>query len=168
MHEIENILNVCENIKEKNMTNAPNFQFELLVPEAKLPKKANSTDSGWDVYSPFAVTLTPNKPVIVKTGLRCRLPEGFELQVRSRSGLATKGVFVMNSPGTIDTGFRNEIGVILCFVSPDTLNATFEIKPGDRIAQLVPAKVQDVTFSQVDSVSTDTDRGTGGFGSTGR
>lgn len=143
----------------------PTFKFELTHPNAKLPTKVNPNDSGWDVYSCEDTVLTPGKPVICKTGLRCVLPPGYELQVRSRSGLAAKsGVFVLNSPGTVDSDYRGLIGVILTSVS----DAPYIVKAGDRIAQLVPAKVEDVDFVQVESIDTNTERGSGGFGSSGK
>ena len=100
---------------------------------------------------------------IVKTGLFIELPVGVEAQVRPRSGLAIKkGVTVLNAPGTIDADYRGEIGVILINLS----NEPFTINHGDRIAQLVIAKHETITWKPTDSLS-DSDRGTAGFGSTG-
>ena len=101
--------------------------------------------------------------VIVKTGLFIELPIGYEAQVRPRSGLAAKsGVTVLNAPGTIDADYRGEIGVILVNLS----DKTFTVEHGDRIAQLVVAKYERAEWSLTESLS-ETDRGSGGFGSTG-
>ena len=110
-----------------------------------------------------AITLKPLERAIVKTGLFIALPIGFEAQVRPRSGLAAKkGVTVLNSPGTVDADYRGEIGVILVNLS----NEDFVINDGERIAQLVIAKHERVNWQEV-TVLNETERGTGGFGSTG-
>ena len=110
-----------------------------------------------------AITLKPLERAIVKTGLFIALPVGFEAQVRPRSGLAAKkGVTVLNSPGTIDPDYRGEIGVILVNLSNDD----FVINDGERIAQLIIAKHERVNWQEV-TVLSETERGAGGFGSTG-
>lgn len=110
-----------------------------------------------------SITLKPLKRAIVKTGLFIALPIGFEAQVRPRSGLAAKkGITVLNSPGTVDADYRGEIGVILVNLS----NEDFIINDGERIAQLVIAKHERVLWKEVD-VLNETERGSGGFGSTG-
>jgi len=110
-----------------------------------------------------AITLKPLQRAIVKTGLFIALPTGFEAQIRPRSGLAAKkGITVLNSPGTVDADYRGEIGVILVNLS----NEDFIINDGERIAQLVIAKHERVNWKEV-SVLTETERGSGGFGSTG-
>ncbi|WP_439130817.1 dUTP diphosphatase [Polaribacter sp.] len=110
-----------------------------------------------------AITLKPLERAIVKTGLFIALPIGFEAQVRPRSGLAAKkGITVLNSPGTVDADYRGEIGVILVNLS----NEDFIINDGERIAQLVIAKHERVTWKVVE-VLNETERGSGGFGSTG-
>ena len=109
------------------------------------------------------ITLQPLERVIVKTGLYIALPVGFEAQVRPRSGLAAKkGISVLNAPGTVDADYRGEIGVILINLS----NEVFVIQDGERIAQLVIAKHERVTWKEV-TILEETDRGAGGFGSTG-
>ncbi len=109
------------------------------------------------------ITLQPLERVIVKTGLYMALPVGFEAQVRPRSGLAAKkGITVLNAPGTVDADYRGEIGVILINLS----NEAFVIQDGERIAQLVIAKHERVTWKEV-TILEETDRGAGGFGSTG-
>ena len=109
------------------------------------------------------ITLKPLERAIVKTGLFIALPIGFEAQVRPRSGLAAKkGITVLNSPGTVDADYRGEIGVILVNLS----NEEFIINDGERIAQLVIAKHERAEWDVVDVLS-ETERGAGGFGSTG-
>ena len=110
-----------------------------------------------------AITLKPLERTLVKTGLFIALPVGFEAQVRPRSGLAAKkGITVLNAPGTVDADYRGEIGVILVNLS----NQDFIINDGERIAQLVIAKHERVQWQEVTELDT-TERGTGGFGSTG-
>jgi len=110
-----------------------------------------------------AIVLKPLERAIIKTGLFIALPVGFEAQVRPRSGLAAKnGITVLNSPGTIDADYRGEIGVILANISNDE----FTINDGDRIAQLVIAKHERAEWELVASLD-ETERGAGGFGSTG-
>tara|TARA_B100000767_G_C19515075_1_gene430046 strand:+ start:264 stop:695 length:432 start_codon:yes stop_codon:yes gene_type:complete len=109
------------------------------------------------------ITLKPLERAIIKTGLFIALPIGFEAQVRPRSGLAAKkGITVLNSPGTVDADYRGEIGVILVNLS----NEEFIINDGERIAQLIIAKHERVNWKEVDVLS-ETERGAGGFGSTG-
>ncbi|WP_299054649.1 dUTP diphosphatase [uncultured Polaribacter sp.] len=109
------------------------------------------------------ITLKPLERTIVKTGLFISLPVGFEAQVRPRSGLAAKnGITVLNSPGTVDADYRGEIGVILVNLS----NSDFVIQDGERVAQLIIAKHERVTWQEV-TVLDETARGAGGFGSTG-
>ena len=110
-----------------------------------------------------AITLKPLERTIIKTGLFIALPIGFEAQVRPRSGLAAKkGITVLNSPGTVDADYRGEIGVILVNLS----NNNFIINDGERVAQLVIAKHERVNWQEVDLLN-ETERGAGGFGSTG-
>ncbi|WP_075343329.1 dUTP diphosphatase [Tenacibaculum agarivorans] len=109
------------------------------------------------------IVLKPLERAIVKTGLFFALPQGYEAQVRPRSGLAAKkGITVLNSPGTVDADYRGEIGVILVNLS----NEDFVINDGERIAQLVIAKHERVTWKEV-KILDETERGSGGFGSTG-
>lgn len=143
--------------------------FKKVHPDAKLPTYAHVGDSGMDVYAVEDVRLQDSKPTIVSTGLIADIPTGYELQVRPRSGLATKGVTVWNSPGSVDASYRGIIGVILCYISQnkdETAVKYFDIKKGDRIAQLVFAPVTRAEIVEVNEVS-ETDRGAGGFGSTG-
>lgn len=130
-----------------------------------LPKYTHNSDSGLDICASLKedIILAPGTRVLIPTDIYVALPEGYEFQVRSRSGLALKsGIFVLNSPGTIDEGYRNSIGVILYNSSQDE----FIIKNGDRIAQLVLQKVPKVIWEEVDYL-VDTDRGLNGYGSSG-
>ena len=131
-----------------------------------LPQYATEQSAGMDLRANLnePITLKPLQRCLVPTGLYMALPKGFEAQVRPRSGLAAKhGVTVLNSPGTIDADYRGEIKVILVNLS----NTPFEINPGERIAQAVVAKHERVEWSEVAELSS-SERGAGGFGSTGR
>ena len=131
-----------------------------------LPEYATPLSAGMDLRAAIdtSITLAPLERAMVPTGLYVELPAGYEMQVRPRSGLAAKhGIAVLNSPGTIDADYRGEIKVILVNLS----NTPFEIVPGERIAQAVVAKHERVEWQQVDSLE-QTERGAGGFGSTGR
>ena len=132
----------------------------------ELPAYATQSSAGLDLKAVLAeaVVLGPLERKIVGTGLKIALPEGYEAQVRPRSGLAAKhGITVLNAPGTIDADYRGEIGVILVNLSKEP----FIIQPGERIAQLVVAQYSQVEWSPVESLDS-TQRGEGGFGSTGK
>ena len=129
------------------------------------PSYETLLSAGMDLHANISesITLKPLERVIVKTGLFIALPAGLEAQVRPRSGLAAKrGITVLNSPGTVDADYRGEIGVILVNLS----NEEFLVKDGERIAQLVIAKHEQITWKEV-SILDKTKRGEGGFGSTG-
>ncbi len=131
----------------------------------KLPHYETIASAGMDLRAHISeqITLKPLERAIIKTGLFIELPIGFEAQVRPRSGLAAKnGITVLNSPGTIDADYRGEIGVILVNLS----NEVFNVKNGERIAQLVISKHERAEWVLVDELS-QTSRGEGGFGSTG-
>jgi len=131
-----------------------------------LPHYETIASAGMDLRAHLEndIVLPPMERVIIPTGLFMELPVGYEAQVRPRSGLAAKhGLTVLNSPGTVDADYRGEIGVILVNLS----NTAFTIKNGERIAQMVIAKHDRAEWEEVQSLS-DTSRGTGGFGSTGR
>ena len=130
-----------------------------------LPAYESEASAGMDLRAQLdeAIVLTPLQRGIVKTGLFIELPIGVEAQVRPRSGMAIKhGITVLNAPGTIDADYRGEIGVILVNLS----DTPFTINHGDRIAQLVIAKHETITWKQTDKLS-DSASGTAGFGSTG-
>jgi dUTP pyrophosphatase len=129
------------------------------------PEYATSHSAGLDLRANLteSITLKPLARTLVKTGLFIELPEGCEAQVRPRSGLAyKKGITVLNSPGTIDADYRGEIGVILVNLSEEE----FIIENGERVAQLVIAKYEQAQWVEVENLD-ETDRGAGGFGSTG-
>jgi dUTP pyrophosphatase len=133
-----------------------------------VPRQQTAGAAGVDLLAALdaseVVTMAPGARAIVPCGFAMALPMGYEAQVRPRSGLAAKhGVTVLNAPGTIDADYRGEVKVIL--INHGRLD--FEIRRGDRIAQMVVAPVNAVTFSQRETLD-DTDRGSGGFGSTGR
>lgn len=131
----------------------------------ELPSYATEQSAGVDLRANLAeaVTLSPLERAMIPTGLFMAIPAGFEGQVRPRSGLAAKhGLTVLNSPGTIDSDYRGEIKVILVNLS----NEAFTIEPGERVAQMVFARHETVQWKPVDTLD-ETERGTGGFGSTG-
>jgi dUTP pyrophosphatase len=141
----------------------PVFKFYLAHEFSRMPAKAHSTDVGYDICSCEHVRLNPGEWKAVGTGIHAEIPEEWEIQVRSRSGLAIKkGIVVLNSPGTIDTDFRGEIRVILI----NHGKFPHDIAPGDRIAQLVFKPTFDVEVAQIDTIMTETERGVNGFGST--
>lgn len=134
-------------------------------PEMLLPVYANPGDAGMDVRANIKepITLRSLERAIIPTGLKMAVPEGYEMQVRPRSGLAAKhGISVCNSPGTIDPNFRNTVGVILINLSNDP----FTINPGDRIAQIVLNKFEPIEWVEVEELN-ETERGLNGFGSSG-
>ena len=129
-----------------------------------LPAYATAGAAGMDVVAAEDLTLAPGARHAVATGFAMAIPEGYEVQVRPRSGLALKhGITCLNSPGTIDSDYRGEVKVILANLGSEP----FAIVRGERIAQLVPAPVQRAALDESDTLD-DTKRGSGGFGSTGR
>ena len=131
-----------------------------------LPEYQTPLSAGLDIRANLSesITLSPLERAMVPTGLFVELPEGYEMQIRPRSGLAAKhGITVLNSPGTIDADYRGEIKVILVNLS----NTPFTIEPGERIAQLIVARYEQFEWQAVESLS-ETERGAGGFGSTGK
>jgi len=131
----------------------------------ELPKYETGASAGMDVKAVLEenITLQPLERTLIKTGLFLEIPEGYEAQVRPRSGLALKkGLTVLNSPGTIDADYRGEVGVILVNLS----NEAVTIEPGERVAQLVFAEFKQAQWEVAESLS-ETHRGAGGFGSTG-
>lgn len=163
---------------EKQILEVP---IELCHPDAKLPTYAHLTDSGMDVYAVEDITINPGQTVLVPTGIKVAIPKGYELQVRPKSGRSLKSKLrVANTPGTIDAGYRDEVGIIIDNIAPVIKSAnmdengrlynvlwgeSYTIEKGEKIAQLVLAKVPKVAWMQVDSVMDNSDRG-GGFGST--
>lgn len=141
------------------------INLKRLDPDLALPDAQHEHDAGYDLVSAIDVTVEPGRRVMVPTGIAVALPAGFAGFVQPRSGLAwNHGVTVLNAPGLIDAGYRGEIKVVLINHDPDT---PFEVRRGDRIAQLVVQQVARVRWVEVDELDA-TGRGTGGHGSTGR
>jgi len=140
------------------------LRFKRIHPDAVLPAYAHPSDAGMDVRSVADIVIPCGGRALVPTGLVAIIPPMHEIQVRPRSGLALKhGVTVLNTPGTIDSGYRGEIGVILVnFGDKD-----FPVAKGDKVAQLVFAPVVQPEVVETDTID-ETDRGAGGFGSTGK
>ena len=141
------------------------IQIHLMHKHSKVPTKGSSQAAGYDLYASQSLVLFPNETGVVGCGFQMRMPEDMCAMVCSRSGLAAKkGIFVSNAPGILDADYRGEIKVILHNLS----RSPFGVRPGDRIAQMVFHKVERTSLNLVDTfVSSDTDRGTGGLGSTG-
>jgi dUTP pyrophosphatase len=136
-----------------------------LDPELPLPRYAKGGDAGADIVSRIDITLAPGERALVPTGIAIALPDGYVALVHPRSGLAIKhGVTMVNSPGTVDAGYRGELQVIL--INHDR-NESVSFKRGDRVAQLVIQKVERAEFVEVQDLP-GSGRGSGGFGSTGR
>jgi len=128
-----------------------------------MPAKAHADDAAFDLRSRVDMELPSGRSVLVPTGLFIELPCGYEAQVRPRSGLALKhNLMLTNSPGTIDAGYRGEVGIIMLIMG----GAPFPVKRGDRIAQMVIARLPEVELESAAEL-TDSERGAGGFGSTG-
>ena len=143
--------------------NLVTVKVKKLREDAVIPTKGSEGAAGYDLYLPYGEMFCKKKTKLVKTGIAIELPEGYEAQVRSRSGLTLKkGLVVANSPGTIDCDYRGEIGVIM--YNQGEFDRILEA--GDRIAQLVIQKVPEVKLDIVEDL-VDTERGGGGFGSTG-
>jgi dUTP pyrophosphatase len=139
------------------------LKVKKLAPDAILPQYAHPGDAGLDLFSNQAVELGPGESRMVKTGISIELPPGTEGQVRPRSGLAAKhAVTVLNSPGTVDAGYRGEVCVILI----NHGRQPFAVEKGMKIAQMLVTPVLTVDVEEVREL-TDTQRGAGGFGSTG-
>lgn len=185
--------NICNAISDtegiaKKIVRIP---IELCHPDAKIPTYANATDAGMDVYALEDITIHPGETKLVKTGLKVAIPVGYEIQVRPKSGRALKTKMrVANSPGTIDSGYRDEIGIIIDNIEPPIKDITYTsdlvdgkpvytitsilhgndmfITKGEKFAQLVLSEKPKAAFYQVDSVSKiENDGRNGGFGSTG-
>ena len=138
------------------------IKFQKLHPEAQIPSYAHIGDAGADVYAVTEVTLEPQKRAAIPTGLAVDIPVGYEIQVRPKSGLALKhGITVLNSPGTVDAGYRGEIQVIVINLG----DKAYTFAKGQKIAQLVLKPVIQASYVEGDLGTSD--RGVGGFGSTG-
>jgi dUTP pyrophosphatase len=139
------------------------IKFKKLTPDARLPHKASEHAAGYDIYAMQDAVMEPGEIKMISTGLAMEMPNNLEAQVRPRSGLAIKhGITVINSPGTIDSDYRGEVKVGLINLS----KTTYTIESGMRIAQMVFSRVLPTRIIETVKLS-DTDRGAGGFGSTG-
>lgn len=139
------------------------LKIKRIDPNAKLPEYAHPGDAGLDLFSVEEIDINPGDSILVRTGIIIELPPGTEAQVRPRSGLALKHqVTLLNTPGTIDEGYRGEVGVIMINHGKEV----FHIHIGMKIAQMVIQYVLQVDVEECDSMS-DSQRGEGGFGSTG-
>ena len=138
-------------------------KFRRIDPSAELPTYAHPGDAGMDIRSIEDLVIDPGARKLVRTGLVMMLPPGYEAQVRPRSGLALKnGVTVLNTPGTIDEGYRGEVGVVLANFGSEP----FRIEKGSKIAQIVVAPCTRAEIEETVEIDS-TERGEGGFGSTG-
>ncbi|MBU5593432.1 dUTP diphosphatase [Clostridium sp. MSJ-4] len=139
------------------------LKIKLIDPKAKLPECAHKGDAGLDLFSIDDVEINPGESKLIHTGVIIELPENTEAQIRPRSGLALKnGITVLNTPGTIDEGYRGEIGVILINHGKNT----FKVEIGMKIAQMVVKPTIKVNIEEIKEL-TDSERGEGGFGSSG-
>ena len=132
-----------------------------------LPSYAHIGDSGMDIKANIdaEIKLHPLERRLIPTGIYVDIPEGYEIQVRPRSGMAlTRGLTVLNTPGTVDSGYTNEIGIILINLSSEIQT----ILPGEKIAQLVFMEVVKANIEEINKINKETDRGLNGYGSTGR
>jgi dUTP pyrophosphatase len=146
------------------VTNVP-IKVKKLMDSAVLPEYKTLDAAGMDLYAAENAVLVPGKVTMVATGLAVEIPRGYELQIRARSGMAAKGVMVVNGPGTIDSDYRGHVKILLTYVN-ELQYGRFQIEVGDRIAQAVLAPVTRAKLIEVEELS-DTERGEGGFGSTG-
>jgi len=138
-------------------------KVKKLHPEAQLPTYTRHGDAAMDVRSVEAVLINPGERRLIGTGVAFEVPFGYELQVRPRSGLALKhGISIVNTPGTLDSNYRGELGIILINHGSEP----FSVAKGDRIAQIVFNKIEHTHIEEVDELS-ETNRGEGGFGSSG-
>ena len=139
------------------------FKMDAACADLK-PRKAHADDAAYDLYASADGIIPASGRAVIPTGVYLELPVGFEAQIRPRSGLAAKsGITVLNTPGTIDAGYRGEVGVIMYNGGTEE----FPVRRGDRIAQMVIARLADVELDLCDSLN-ESDRGSGGFGSTGK
>ncbi len=140
-------------------------QIKLLDEDLPMPRYQHEGDAGLDLPSRVDCVLEPGERAIIPTGIAVAIPRGYAGFVLPRSGLASRhGIALVSSPGLVDSGYRGEMSIVM--INTD-MHEPFHIKRGDRIAQLVIQRVEEVTLSKVDELD-DTSRGSGGFGSTGR
>lgn len=148
--------------RDETTMNLPDFKIELLE-GGRMPTKANPSDAGWDCYAAKGAYLTHGRFELINLGFKLEIPEGWEVQLRGRSGLATKSV--VSHFGTIDHLYRKELKAMLTFIKLGVISESFVLKEGDKVCQMVFCPVYNNKLVQVNKV-VETDRG--GFGSTGR
>ena len=151
---------------KKNILDKLEIKVEKIDEDAKLPRKQHECeDVAYDLYANESAKLYPGDRAIIGTGIKIAIPQGFGGFINPRSGLAIDhGITVLNSDGVIDPGYRAEVGVVLI----NHGDTDYIVSKGDRVAQLVISQYEDVEFSEVNSLETDTERGKGGFGHTGK
>ena len=150
----------------KHMGATPVVKVAKTDPAARMPTKGSAHAAGWDLYCLEDTVVNFRSSMKLRTGLRVAIPEGFEGQVRARSSLGSKGLILPHSIGTIDADYRGELFVLMTWIGEGD---SYKVKSGERIAQLVIAPIPDVQFSEVEIEDLgETERGEGGFGSTGR
>jgi dUTP pyrophosphatase len=140
-------------------------RFQKMYEDVKVPEYSHEGDSGMDVYSRENMLICGGETGLLKLGFKVAIPCGYEIQVRSKSGLALKeGIVVLNSPGTVDSTYRGEVGVILH--NSNIEGNSYQVEKGQKIAQIVLCPVAKCNLKVTDSLE-ETDRGDGGYGSTG-
>jgi len=138
-------------------------KIQKITEGAVIPSYAHPGDAGVDLYAAEDAVLKPGERRLIRTGIKIAVPKGYEAQVRPKSGLALKfGLSIVNTPGTIDAGYRGEVGVICINLGSEPI----KIEKGKKVAQMVFKKIETVKFEEVPQLD-DTSRGEGGFGSTG-
>lgn len=148
------------------MDEPPIVKIAKTEPNARIPTKGSAHAAGWDLYCLEETVVSFRSSVKLRTGLKVAIPEGYEGQVRARSSLGSKGLILPHSIGTIDADYRGELFVLMTWIGNGD---SYKVKSGERIAQLVISPIPNVQFSEVEVGKLgDTERGEGGFGSTGR
>ena len=148
------------------MDEPPVVKIAKTEPNARMPTKGSAHAAGWDLYCLEETVVSFRSSVKLRTGLKVAIPEGYEGQVRARSSLGSKGLILPHSIGTIDADYRGELFVLMTWIGNGD---SYKVKSGERIAQLVISPIPNVQFSEVEVGKLgDTERGEGGFGSTGR
>ena len=148
------------------MRNEINVKFAKLDDNAQLPTQGSAQAAGWDLYALEETIVIKGASVMIPTGLACAIPEGWEGQIRCRSSLGKKGMILPNGVGTIDSDYRGELMVLATWIGEQE---SFTVKKGERIAQLLFAPVPKVTIVETEFQNLgDTERGKGGFGSSGQ
>jgi len=138
------------------------IKIQKISNDAIIPRYAHDADAGMDIYSTEEIVIFPNHRGLVPTGIKVEIPKGYEIQIRPKSGLAIKhGITILNTPGTIDSGYRGEIKVIVINHS----SKHYKIEKGQKIAQIILNKIEKIKFTETKLGKTK--RGEGGFGSTG-